>query len=248
MRFNFTSWLERPRAAVASLSTLVLAGAFALTMTGCSEGDTTGPPDDDQDGDGGAGTVTFFVGNAGQASATVLSRARASVSGAKKPVDIETLRMTLTSIEAHMVESASGTPPWVPVEFDPPLPELVFDPSAPPGDFEPVLTGELPQGEYNLVRLFAEEMWVDFADPSASGTPIKVGPCELSATEEHAAQRPGGNDKPILIPNVDLSVDGDGTPVFLVWDEDQIQTSVNVTGNCMILVRPVLHHQEGDGG
>lgn len=244
MRFDFTSWIERPRAAVASLPTLVLSGALALAVSGCSEGDATGLPEEPGNGSEGTGDVTFLIGNSSQASAAVLPRAQASATGAKRPADIESLRMSLSSIEAHMVASASGTPPWIPVDFAPPGPEIVFDPDAPPGDFQPFLEGELPEGEYNMVRLFAEEMWVEFVNPSASGTPITIGNCEFEDTE-HAAERPGGNDKPIMVPNVDLSVDAGQNVVVLEWAGSEILASVNVTGNCQVMVRPVLH---ADGG
>lgn len=242
MGSSFTSFIERARAAAATLPTLALSGAVALAIGACSDGGTTtGPPGDDSDGSGSDGEVTFYVGGAAQASASMSPRVRASVSGARPPVDpeqIASLEIVVSTIEAHRAGgsgSATTTPAWVGIDLDPPV---VIDPAVlGAGQFEAMAEGDLPPGDYDNVRLIPESITVQF-QTSSSTTPIVVGNHEYApAPATHDVELPSGS---IKIPTAHFTVDDNGGILVIMWDADATAASINATGSGMILMRPTF--------
>lgn len=237
---------ERARAAGTYLLALSLAGALALSSVACSDGTTATGPDDGPGGD--EGSVTFYVGNPGQASASIGPSARASVSGARPPVDpdqIHSLEIMVESIQAHMTTSATGTPPWITIDLDPPV---MIDPATLElGQVAVMTSAEMPEGDYDIVRLIPESVTVQF-QTSSSTTPIVVGQREYApAPAEHPATVPSGR---ITIPTAHFTVDDGGGAVMIVWDAEETAATVNATGSGMILVLPVFNEatpgQEAD--
>ncbi|MFQ5948895.1 MAG: hypothetical protein ACE5KX_08550, partial [Acidimicrobiia bacterium] len=185
-------------------SRVVGALAVALPLTACSDSLTTGPGGEE------VGSVTFYVGNPGRTSAATLPAALASVAGAMPPVEpeqIASLEIVVSTIEAHWAGSsgsASTTPRWVGIDLNP---WLNIDPATlDAGQVEEIWEGDLPEGEYDNVRLIPESITVQF-QTSSSTTPIVVGNHEYApAPATHDVQLPGGFDKGIKIPTAHFSV------------------------------------------
>lgn len=213
--------------------------ALALPLGGCSPAGPEGPE--------GPGSVTFYVGSPGQASAAILPGARASVAGGRPPVEadqIASLQIEVGEIEAHR----SGGGGWVSVGLAASV--TIDPPTLDAGEVAVMATTALPVGDYDNVRLIPESISVQFLTSSTT-TPIVVGNHEFDpAPATHEVELPGGLDTGILIPTAHFSVSEDGGVVLLMWDADATAASVNATGSGMILLRPVFVEadEEVEGG
>lgn len=237
----------RRSGAARSLGTLA-AIAFALPFLACSDGATTGLGLDGPDGDGSdsdpvadeqPGTTSFYVGNPADASAAVVPGALASVSGAggQPPIrgdQIFSLEIEVVRIEAHR-EAGGG---WIGFDIDPPV---TIDPATlNEGEVEVMTSEDVPEGDYDKVRIIPESITVQF-QTSSSTTPIVVGRHEFDpAPTEHDVQIPGGNDKGILIPTGRFSVGENGDDLVIVWDADESAATIIATGSGKLLMRPVF--------
>ncbi len=210
---------------------LVLTGALALAvpLSGCSP---PGPAEPE-----GPGSVTFYVGDPGGASADVLTGPQASIAGGRPAVEadqISSLEIAVAHIEAHQ----SGGGGWIGVDLDPSV--TINPPTLDAGQVAVMTTTTLPLGEYDNVRLIPESITVQFVTSSTT-TPIVVGNQEFApAPTTHAVELPGGLDTGILIPTAHFSVTEEGGVVLLFWDADATAASVNATGSGLILLRPVF--------
>lgn len=215
------------------------AAAIALSLAACSDDGIQGP-----DGNGGDDTspVTFYVGNPVQGASSLAASLRASLVGSLPPVDpeaIASLEIVVSLIEAHRAgpeNSASGTPRWVDIPLDPPV---VIDPATlEAGEFQVMATADIPEGDYDIVRLIPESVTVQF-QTSSSTTPIVVGKHEYDpAPATHEVTVPSGR---ITIPTANFAVGAGGGLVLIVWDPEETAATVNATGSGKILLKPVFN-------
>lgn len=210
--------------------------ACTLPFLACSDGGAVGP---DGDADQQPGVTTFLVGNAGPtAAATVAPAARASVSGStgQPPIrgdQIASLEIVVVQIDAHRSEGGG----WVEFAIDP----VTIDPATlDAGEVEVMASEDVPEGDYDKIRLIPESITVQF-QTSSTTTPIVVGNFEYDpAPAEHDVEIPGGMDKGILVPTAHFSVGPNGDQILILWDADASAATIVATGSGKLLMRPVF--------
>jgi hypothetical protein len=108
----------------------------------------------------------------------------------------------------------------------------------------PLVTGELPPGDYAGVRLFVSDVTAWF------NAPVHVGPAAFEPNVGYAVVVPSGDQSGIKT-DQGFSIPEGGGDVVLVFDEHASLANVTATGNGKVILAPVIKVDGGappDGG